>query len=119
VLALQTGPSITGGGPLALVITLLLAAVFYAVTLHLAATFFLGSVKSQKAATVAPVLAVVSLLLQRWGPGITIAVTVLVDAAAIRRVYGLPNRATVALTALHFAFAVVLGLALNNLFGLV
>ncbi|MFB6163676.1 MAG: hypothetical protein ABEJ31_00800 [Haloarculaceae archaeon] len=120
---------VTGGGPLALVVTFLLVAAFYAVTLHLAAVFFVGDVPSQRAATVSPAPTVVSLLLQRWGPGsagvvspgvgvlVTVLATLAADAVAIAYVYRLRWPSTVALTLLHFAFAAALGLALFNLLG--
>jgi hypothetical protein len=128
MLPLQAG--VTGGGPLAILVTFLVVALFYAVTLHLAAVFFIGEVPSQRAATVAPAPALVSLLLQQWGqvdavvsPGvgvlITIVATLVADAIAISFVYRLQWRSAVPLTLLHFAFAAVLGLALNNIFGLV
>jgi hypothetical protein len=128
MLPLQAG--VTGGGPLAILVTFLVVALFYAVTLHLAAVFFIGEVPSQRAATVAPAPALVSLLLQQWGqvdavvsPGvgvlITIVATLIADAIAISFVYRLQWRSAVPLTLLHFAFAAVLGLALNNIFGLV
>ncbi|MFB6128171.1 MAG: hypothetical protein ABEJ47_00270 [Halorhabdus sp.] len=125
---LQAGP--LGGSLLALVVTFLGVWVFYAVTLHLAATFFIGEVGSQRAAYAGAVPAVVSLLLQRYGVasvgivspelgvGVVVVATVLADAAAITRVYDLPRRATVALTLLHLAFATALGIALANLFGM-
>lgn len=108
-----------GGGPLAVLVTFLLATAFYAVTLHLAAVFFLGDVPSQRAALAAPVPALTSLLLQQWGPEVVIPVTLLGDFLAIRYSYGLPVRSAAALTALHFAFAVALIVPLNNLFGFV
>jgi hypothetical protein len=111
--------SATGGGLFAVVVTVLLAWVFYAVTLHLAAVFFVGEVPSQRAAAAALAPAVVSLLLQRYGPGVVVAVTLASDLLAIDYVYGLERKATVVLGLLHFAFAVVLGFALNNLFGFV
>lgn len=108
---------ITGGGPLALVVTFILATLFYAVTLHLAAVFFLGDVPSQRAATVAPVPALTSILLQQYGPAVVIPVTLLGDFIAIRFVYELEGRATVALTVLHFAFASIMGIAIANILG--
>jgi len=126
---LQVGP--IGGGLAALIVLLLAVSLFYAVTLHLAATFFLGDVPSQRAATVGPVPAVVSLLLGRYGLesvgvlsrelGVLVVVvtTLLADAMAIAKVYGLSRRGTAALTLLHFAFATVLGFALANLFGFI
>lgn len=109
----------TGGGPVALLVTFLLATAFYAITLHLAAVFFLGDVATQKAAMAAPVPAITSILLQQWGPEVVIPVTLLGDFLAIRYSYKLPLRSSVALTALHFAFAVALVIPLNNIFGFV
>ena len=119
------------GGLVPLVVTFLLTALFYAVTLHLAATFFVGDVLSQKAAYAASVPAVMSLLLQQYGLGgggplsgnlgvaIVVGATLLADFIAINFVYGLKPTSTTVLTLLHFGFAAVLGVALNNLFGLV
>lgn len=117
--ALQESPDVTGGSPIAVLVTFLLATLFYAVTLHLAATFFLGDVPSQLAATVGPVPALVSLLLQQWGPLVVVPVTLLGDGLAIAHVYDLGWRPASALTLLHFAFATVLGLALLGLLGVV
>ena len=125
---LQSSVDITGGGILAILITFLLTTLFYAVTLHLAATFFIGDVPSQRAATVAPVPAIVSLLLQQYGvgsgivsPGIGVLVTILVtlvaDAIAISFVYRLKWSSAIPLTLIHFTFAAIMGLALFNLFG--
>jgi hypothetical protein len=121
----------TGGGPLAIVVTFLLVAAFYAVTLHLAATFFIGDVPSQRAAYVAPAPALASLLLQQWGlrgfgplspslaAGISIVAILAADAIAISYVYRLKWSSALPLTLLHFGFAAVLGVALNNIFGLI
>jgi hypothetical protein len=126
---LQTGP--IGGGLAAAVGVFLAVAAFYAVTLHLAATFFLGDVPSQKAATVGPVPAIVMILLGRWGLEsvafisrelgvlVVVSVTLLADGLAIAKVYGLEARATVALSLLHLAFATALGIALANLLGFI
>jgi len=151
----QLQTDVTGGGVLALVVTLAVAWLFYAVTLHLAATFFIGEVPSQRAAYAGAVPAVVSILLGRWGieevgfvspslgvavvsillgrwgieevgfvsPSLGVAVvlvaTLVADAIAISSVYRISWRPTAALTLLHLAFATVLGVALNNVFGLV
>jgi len=126
---LQTGP--IGGGLAALVGVVLAVSLFYAVTLHLAATFFLGDVPSQRAAYVGPVPAAVSILLGRYGLEsvgilsrelgvvVVLVTTLFADAIAIAKVYGISRRATAALTLLHFAFATVLGIALANLFGFI
>ncbi|MFB6189448.1 MAG: hypothetical protein ABEI57_06160 [Halapricum sp.] len=121
---------VTGGGIAALVVTFLVAWLFYAVTLHLAATFFVGDVASQRAAYAGAVPAVVSILLGQYGLEriafvsqglgviVVVVLTLLADAMAISRVYDLPIKPTAVLTLLHFAFATVLGIALSNLFGL-
>ena len=130
-----TGPVLqsdaTGTGILAVVVTFLLLSGFYAVTLHLAATFFIGDVPTQRAAAVGPVPAGVSILLGRYGvesvgfvsPSLGVAVvvvaTLVADAIAISISYRISSVPTVALTSLHFAFAAVLGFALNNIFGFV
>ncbi|MFB6201620.1 MAG: hypothetical protein ABEI98_06385 [Halorhabdus sp.] len=125
----QIGPI---GGDLAVLLAVFVAvSLFYALTLHLAATFFLGDVPSQWAASVGPVPAAVSILLGRYGIesvgfvsrglGVLIVVvtTLCADGLAIARVYDLPRRETVVLTLLHFAVGTVLGFALANLFGFV
>lgn len=114
---LQSGVELTGGGPLALLVTFVLVSVFYAVTLHLAAVFFLGDVPSQRAATVGPVLALTSLLLQQWGAEVVVPVTILGDYVAIRLVYRLEGVAAVVLVLLHFAVATIMGVALLNVVG--
>ncbi|MFB6151588.1 MAG: hypothetical protein ABEJ40_07265 [Haloarculaceae archaeon] len=128
---LQAQVDATGGGILAVLVTFLLTVAFYAVTLHLAATFFIGDVPSQRAAAVGPVPAAVSILLGQYGvqrvaflsPSLGVAVallaTLVADAVAISVSYRIAWKPTVALTALHFAFAAVLGIALNNIFGFV
>ncbi len=121
---------VTGGGPLAIVVTFFIVAAFYAFTLHLAAVFFIGEVKSQRAAYVSPAPTIVSLLLQRYGvdsgivsPGvgvlITLVATFVADAIAISYVYRLRWSSAVPLTVLHFAFAAIMGIALNGIFGFV
>lgn len=108
---------VTGGGVLAVLVTVLLATVFYAVTLHLAAVFVLGDVSSRRAALVGPVPAILSLAGQRYGPAVVLPVTFLGDLLAISIVYRLRARSALLLTIFHVTFAVVLGLALAGLFG--
>jgi len=115
--ALQSAVEIFGRGPVALLVTFLVATVFYAVTLHLAAVYFLGDVPTQPAVMVAPVPALTSILLQQWGPAVVIPVTLLGDFVAIRFAYELEMRGATALTLLHFAFATVLGIAVANILG--
>mgnify|MGYP006306926891 CR=1 FL=1 len=96
---------VTGGGLVAVVVTFFVVAAFYAFTLHLAAVFFIGDVRSQRAAYVSP------------AP--TIVATFVADAIAISYVYRLRWSSAIPLTILHFTFAVVMGIALNGIFGFV
>jgi hypothetical protein len=119
------------GGVVPLLVTFLAAWVFYAITLHLAATFYIGDVPSQRAAYAALVPAATSILLGQYGQtgigpltastaaGLAILVTLVADAVSISFVYRLKWGSTAPLVLLHFAFAAVLGVALNNLFGFV
>lgn len=114
---LQSSVEIFGRGPVAVVVTFLVATVFYAVTLHLAAVFFLGDAPTQHAVAAAPVPALTSILLQQWGPAVVIPVTLLGDFVAIQFSYELELRGAAALTLLHFAFATVMGVAIANILG--
>jgi hypothetical protein len=117
-LSVPAQTDLTGGGPLAIVVTFVLTALFYAVTLHLAAVFYLGDVPSQRAVAVSPVPAIVTILLGRYGGEVVVPVTLLGDLVAISAVYRLRWRTAAALTLLHFAFAAILGVAIGNLLGL-
>lgn len=108
---------VTGGGPLALLVTFLVATLFYAITLHLAALYVIGDVPHQRAAMVAPIPAVVSIMLQRYGPAVVIPVTFAGDLIAISLIYRLKARSAFFLAVFHFTIAVILGLALSNIFG--
>ena len=100
-----------------------MTSLFYAFTLHLAATFFIGDVPSQRAAYVGPVPAAVSILLQQYGldssllVGVAILATLVADLLAVSFVYRLKLRSAVPLVLLHFGFAALLGVALGNLLG--
>ncbi|WP_267641616.1 DUF7473 family protein [Haloarchaeobius amylolyticus] len=106
------------GSPVAFLGTFLLAALFYAVTLHIAARNVLGSVPVKPAFVVGPLLAAVSLLLQRRGPAVVIPVLLLLDAFAIHWVYGLDRRETAFVAVIHYTVAVILGFTLYNLVAL-
>jgi len=121
--------SIAGGGLLALVVTFLLTTLFYAFTLHLAATFFIGDVPSQRAAYAGPAPALVSILLGEYGQsgafgisastlvGVGLVVVLAADLLAVSVAYRLKLRSAVPVVVLHFAFAAILGLGLANLLG--
>ena len=109
----------TGGGALAIVVTFLVAWLFYAVTLHLAATFFIGGVPSQRAATAALAPTVFSMLFQLGtlsdAVPLFIALTFASVVVAIHVVYRVRWLTATLLGLLHFAFALAMGLALYNI----
>jgi hypothetical protein len=115
----QSASEVAGGGPVAFLVTLLVAWAFYTFTLHLAATFFVGDVPTQPAAAAALAPAVTSVLIIRYPPVVVLVVTLVADALAIRWAYDLAPGGTAAVTVLHFAFTTALVVALNNLFGFV
>ncbi|WP_435348285.1 DUF7473 family protein [Haloarchaeobius sp. HRN-SO-5] len=112
----QLDPS--AGTPVAYVGTFLVAALFYSVTLHIAARNVLGDVPIKRAFVVGPMLGLVSVLLQQYGPAVVIAVTVLVDAVAISVVYRLDARLTAFVAVIHYTVSVILGFTLFNLYAL-
>ncbi|MFC4988998.1 MULTISPECIES: DUF7473 family protein [Saliphagus] len=102
------------GGPIAYLGTVLLATLFYGVTLHIAARYVLGDVPVRRAFTVAPLLGVFSLALQRAGPAITAAVTVAVAYVAIHVVYDLSHRLTALVAVIYYTVAFLVGLVVVN-----
>jgi len=127
----QSGVDPVVTGVVAVVVTIAVAWLFYALTLHLAATFFIGDVPTQPAAAAGIVPAVVSVLLGRYGLAgtslvspstdlaIALLVTLVADWLAIGYAYDLDRQAAAILVALHLAFSVALIIPLNNIFGLV
>ena len=104
-----TGPAVAVAG------TFLLAATFYALTAHVAARWVLGSVPFGPAVGVGVALAAVAFLLRAAGPAPVIAVSLAVDAAAIRGLYGLDWRPTAMVALAHYTVAAIVGLTLFNL----
>jgi hypothetical protein len=103
------------GPPLAILGTVLLAALFYGVTAHLAARYVLGSVPPVPAAGVGVVLAGTALLLRSFGPAPVIVVSLAMDVIAIKRFYALDWRPTAVVTLAHYALSAILGITLFNL----
>lgn len=103
------------GGPLAYVGTFLAATAFYGLTLHIAARYVLGDVRVTQAFTVAPALALVSILLQQWGPAVVAVVTVSVAYAAVHAVYDLSHKMTAFVTLIYYTVSVILGVLIYNL----
>lgn len=106
---------LVGGGPVALVVTFLVTAIFYAVTLHLAALWVLGDPPHQRAVAVSPVPAVISIVFARYGMAVVLPLAFLGTLVAVRQVYRLKIRSAALVTVFHFAIAVILGIALRNL----
>jgi hypothetical protein len=106
------------GGPIAFLGTFLVAAIFYALTLHLAARYVLGDVPLQRAFVVGPILALAAILLQRYGPAIVIVATLGLDAFAISAVYRLSWRSTALVAVAHYTLAAIVGITIFNLVAL-
>lgn len=102
------------GGPIAYLGTFLLATLFYAVTLHIAARYVLGDVRLRRAFTVAPLLGLFSLVLRQAGPALTAAITVAVAYVAIHVVYDLSHRLTVLVAVVYYTVALLFGLVVVN-----
>ena len=104
-----------GGGLLAYLGTFLLATAFYGITLHIAARYVLGDVPVKRAFTVAPLLAIVSLLLQQWGPLVVVPFTLAVAYTAIFVVYEQGHKLTLLISVIYYTVAVILGVLIANL----
>lgn len=112
LVALDALPAILG--------TLLLAAVFYGITAHLAARYVLGDVRIESGLVVGVVPAVVIIGgVQLLGTGVglvvTLAVALVGDFLAIERLYDASRRFAVAITVVHFAISVLLGTVLASI----
>ncbi|MFC6961696.1 DUF7473 family protein [Halocatena marina] len=105
----------SGAGLLAYLVTFLIAWVFYAATLHLAALYVIGDTPHQRATLAAAVPAFVSLFIQQYEPLVVIPILFLTDAVAIHFVYQLYARMTLVLTLAHYAIAAIIGFALYNI----
>ena len=104
-----------GGGILAYLGTFLLATVFYGLTLHIAARYVLGTVRLKQAFTVAPILALVSIALQQWGPFVVIPFMLAVAYTAILIVYDLSYKLTLLVSVIYYTVAVIAGFTIFNL----
>jgi hypothetical protein len=114
--ALQIEPATAG--PLAFLGTLLVFTALYGTTLHIAARYVLGDVPVKRAFAVGAALALASLLLQRYGPGITLAVTIALDVFLISAIYRLSWRRTALVAIVHYTVTVIVGFTLYNLIAL-
>jgi hypothetical protein len=102
----------------ALVGTFLLAALFYAVTAHIAARYVLGDVPIPRAFAVGVVPAIISFALQAYGPGVVILVSATADFFAIRGVYRLKYKTAVLVTLAHYTVSALVGITVFNLWRL-
>jgi hypothetical protein len=104
----------------AVVGTFLLAAAFYAATLHVAARWVLGATPLRQALLVGPVpaAAAVGLGLSDLPTVAVFAAAAVADAVAIVGVYRRSARETALLTAAHVVVAVALAVPLLNLYAL-
>ncbi len=100
----QVSPA--AGGPLAYAGTFLLAAGVYSLTAHIAARNVLGDVPIKRALLVGPAPAVISLLLQQYGP-LAFVLAVAVDFVLIRYVYRIKARTTALVTFIHIVVSIL------------
>jgi len=73
---------------------------------------------ARRALLVGTVPAVLSVLLQRYGPAVTIATTLLADFFAVWGAYRLGNRVAGMVALAHYTVTVILGITLYNLIAL-
>jgi len=107
---------LVGGGPLALVVALLVSTLFSAVTMHLAALWVLGDEPHQRALKVAPVPVVVAMLFSQYN-GLLMAVLAFSAAfLVIRYVYRLTTRGAVLVSLFYFAISSIFAFAFGNVF---
>ncbi|MFB6236308.1 MAG: hypothetical protein ABEH81_13065 [Halopenitus sp.] len=111
----------TGGGPLALLGTLLLFAVFLSVTAHLAARNVLGDVDPSVAVTIGPLPAAVAVFGTRAGlsAAILLPLALLVDWLGIRWAYDQEARSAAYVTLIHFVVSVLLAIVISGVMVLI
>jgi hypothetical protein len=107
---------IFGGGPLALVVTFLVATLFSAVTLHLAALWVLGDEPHQNAVKAAPVPVIIAMLFSQYSPALIAAFAFAGAVAAVRYAYGLTTKGAVLVSVFYFTISTVFAFAFANLF---
>ncbi len=116
-LSLSLSPALSpaqAGGSVQVLGTVLTLAVFFALTVHIAARNVLGDVPIRNALAIGPLLAVIAVSMTALGvhPALTILLAVVVDALAISRLYGVGRRYTVFVTFIHAVVSVILGVVL-------
>jgi hypothetical protein len=111
--SLQVTP--TAGSPVALLGTLVLTALFFGVTAHIAARYVLGDVPPGRALIVGVVPAVSVTALIRFPPWIIILVAVVGDFLVVRAAYRLRHRTTALIVVVHFTVSMLLSLVVGGI----
>ncbi|MFQ3318971.1 MAG: hypothetical protein ACI8UR_001119 [Natronomonas sp.] len=107
---------LVGGGPVALVVTFLVATLFSAVTLHLAALWILGDEPHQRAVKAAPVPVVIAMLFSRYNGFIVLALSFAGAFLAVRYVYELTTYGAALVSVFYYVISVIFAFAFGNIF---
>ncbi len=102
------------GGILALVGTIVVATIFYGITLHIAARYVLERVSIKRAFTVAPALGIASVLLQQWGPLVVLPLTLGIAYTGIVFVYDLSYKLAGLVTLVYYTLVVIFAFTVYN-----
>jgi len=104
-----------GGGILAFLGTIVVATIFYGITLHIAARYVLEHVSPKRAFTVAPALGIASVLLQQWGPLVVLPLTLAIAYTGIVYVYDLSYKLAGLLTVIYYTLVVIFAFTVYNI----
>ncbi len=107
---------LVGGGPLAVVVTFVVATAFSAVTLHLAALWVLGDEPHQRAVKSAPVPVVLAMLFSQYSPAVILAFAFVGAVAAVRYVYGLTTRGALLVSVFYVTISTIFAFSFANIF---
>jgi hypothetical protein len=118
-LVLAETPDPAAGTLLQFAGTFVVAALFYALTAHVAARFVLGDTPVRLALLVGLAPALASILLQRYDFLVVAGAALLLDFAAFHAVYRIRYRTAAIVTVMHFTVSVILGVALSAILTLV
>jgi len=120
MVGLAPAQSLPLGSVTALLGTLLIAAVFYGLTAHVAARYVLGDVEFEQALLVGIVPATILVLgVRLLGDGVGLYVSLLLalvgDFVAIDRIYDPGRKWAAAVTVVHYAVSFLLGVSFASL----
>ncbi len=107
---------LVGSGPIAIVVAFLVATVFSAVTLHLAALWVLGDEPHQRAVKAAPVPVVVAMAFSQYHGVIIFALSFTAAFFTIRYVYKLTLRGAALVCLFYFVISTIFAFAFGNIF---